>query len=390
MRNFSLAAISHPSAASLAAFVSAEWYSRLGTHWSCAVSGIALQEDLKCALRWSLNAAAQLTERTDAAARPPIWLIGEGRSGTTWVSTLINHDLSRKELFEPFHPYYRPARSLMSAHQYLRAGDAHPLARYVDRVFAARWICNRTLPTALGKQYRGLLVKDVFANLLARWVWQRTPTSKVVLLLRNPFSVALSKYKTRHWHWLTDPKKLLQQPQLRSDFLAPFEDILSDPDADYVERQVAIWCVSNMVPLRLFAPGELYILFYEALYEQPEEELAALFEYLGEPDPTNAVENAMERFSTMSRVSTRDLTADRSISPVSSWQRELTGRQRARGQEILQSFAMEQFYSPDGRPMKEGVSVFRRDAEWRSNSSTRRPSERSVSADEQPPRQCVT
>ena len=33
-----------------------------------------------------------------------VFLAGTGRSGTTWLAGLINHDQSYRDVFEPFHP----------------------------------------------------------------------------------------------------------------------------------------------------------------------------------------------------------------------------------------------------------------------------------------------
>ena len=46
-----------------------------------------------------------------------IWLIGDVRSGTTWVSNLINHENKYRTMFEPFHPNYiyrKDAKSVTS------------------------------------------------------------------------------------------------------------------------------------------------------------------------------------------------------------------------------------------------------------------------------------
>ena len=86
--------------------------------------------------------------------------------------------------------------------------------------------------------YKGLLIKDIFVNLFVYWAVQHFPGVKVVLLIRNPFSVALSKYKTRTWFWLADPIALLDQPDLYEDSLQPFEDLIRrvGSGTDYIQK----------------------------------------------------------------------------------------------------------------------------------------------------------
>ena len=147
--------------------------------------------------------------------RDAIWLFGDGRSGTTWVSELINWDRSYREMFEPFHPKKIRRMRGMRLHQYIRPGDSdHPFLRRASDVFSGRFSSPRVDHANWSLSYRGLLIKDIFANLLAGWAAQQFPAVKMVLLIRNPFAVALSKSKRRRWSWLTDPSELLAQPEL--------------------------------------------------------------------------------------------------------------------------------------------------------------------------------
>src|SRR5688572_637852 len=43
--------------------------------------------------------------------RERLWLIGDGRSGTTWAANLLNHRGRYRQLFEPFHPQMVSAAS---------------------------------------------------------------------------------------------------------------------------------------------------------------------------------------------------------------------------------------------------------------------------------------
>ena len=36
------------------------------------------------------------------------WMVGSGRSGTTWLASLINADHTMREVFEPVHPLFFP------------------------------------------------------------------------------------------------------------------------------------------------------------------------------------------------------------------------------------------------------------------------------------------
>ena len=117
--------------------------------------------------------------------RRVLWLIADGRSGTTWISSLINHDGSLREMFEPFHPFNREVRGFFPD-RYIRPGQRpDPIERTAREIFSGR-LTNRRIDQANDRLwFRGLLIKDIFANLLARWALDRFPRLLIVLLVSN-------------------------------------------------------------------------------------------------------------------------------------------------------------------------------------------------------------
>ena len=121
-----------------------------------------------------------------------IWLIGDGRSGTTWVSDLINHDRKYRVMFEPFHPKQVRDMNFIVPHQYIRPFDScEKLASIASDVFGGKFTHARVDSGNRSLLYDGLLIKDIFANLLCYWVVLRFSKVKPVLLLRNAESCHL-------------------------------------------------------------------------------------------------------------------------------------------------------------------------------------------------------
>lgn len=287
-----------------------------------------------------------------------VWLIGDGRSGTTWVADVINWDKRYREMFEPFHPLLVSDMHSMALHQYIRVNDTStPLIRVAADVFAGRFTHHRVDQQNTRLLYRGLLIKDIFANLLACWASRHFPGVKIVLLIRNPFAVAVSKWKRRYWSWMTDPRLFLQQPALLEDYLGPFQDAISQVSDDYVERQVMIWAIIHYVPLRQFKSGEIYTLFYENVYENPREEFSRLLRYLNPRLPPHGVlsEGMVEAVARPSYVAGSESTVLLGQSPIGQWRKELTPNQVTAGKRILDMFGLGQLYGDDGRPKHSGV-----------------------------------
>jgi hypothetical protein len=149
-----------------------------------------------------------------------------------------------------------------------------------EQVFSARYCTEFTDRGNDPGVYEGLVIKDIFANLLASWARNKFAHVKLVLLIRNPFSVAISKAKTNHWDWPDDPATFLDQAQLVEDYAGYFRDLQRAADADFIGRQVLIWSLLNAVPVSQAGSGSLYVLFYEDVLASPNTEVAKMMSHL--------------------------------------------------------------------------------------------------------------
>ena len=284
-----------------------------------------------------------------------IWLIGDGRSGTTWISSLINHDKRYREMFEPFHPELLNQLDGFVPHQYFRQHESHDrLTAFATDIFNGKFT-NARVDAGISNRsflYQGLLVKDIFANCLSYWAASQFPTIKPVLLIRNPFSVALSKYKKKHWFWVTEPLELLAQPALKEDFLLPFEDVIKSVSREnnYILKQVLIWSIINYVPLRQFAPDSIHVCFYENIYTQPSQEIAKLLQFVRGNRQSSLIDISKEVVEFPSRVAGPQSNLLSGTSPISSWQNEIDPQVIDRGLEILCNFGFESLYDELSMP----------------------------------------
>jgi hypothetical protein len=294
-----------------------------------------------------------------------IWLIGCGRSGSTWVADLISHSSKSRQIVEPFHPYGMREMSFLTPHQYLRPDDVdRKLESAASRVFSGK-LTHPSVDWNVSSDrrflYNGLIVKDIFANLFSKWASCRFPRVKTVLLIRNPFAVALSQAKMSGSNWGT-VKNLLGQPKLHNDYLHRFEDVIGrlDIENDVILSQVFMWSVINYVPLRQFRPEELHVIFYEKAFADPRGEIAALFQSLGKDSrlPVSRLDEATIVRPALLGSSTSTLRSGKS--PISSWKDELTTRQIDAGMEILRAFGFGDLYDDDVMPRTD---MLRCDAE---------------------------
>lgn len=290
---------------------------------------------------------------------------GSGRSGTTWLSTLINHDNKYRFIFEPFHPAKVAPCEAFLRKQYLRPDDEREM--YLD---AARKILSGKVRSRWSDRFnrklvsRKRLVKDIRANLLLGWLRHNFPEMPMVLLLRHPCAVADSRLRLG---WRDNLDEAMSQKELVEDHLKPFEpDILAAKDP--FERSIFLWCIENYVPLRQPGAGDIHVVFYENLLADPEKELASLFAFLGgkEREPRSAADSPSIHLPASPHTRRRDdpPPGDESFSTGSStrrifeWTERVDTAHRRKAAGILEMFGLDRIYGEDPTPKPEGVSEF--------------------------------
>lgn len=269
-----------------------------------------------------------------------VFVAGSGRSGTTWLSDLINHRGEYRLIFEPFYRRRVGACANFNRRQYLRADDNRE-----EYLASARDILSgriRSLWTDRSpgpRVFRRRLIKDIRANLLLHWMHANFPGMPIILLLRHPCAVAESRLALG---WQDNLDEILAQQELWEDFLEPFESEIRDAKTSF-ERNIFLWCIENYVPMRQFGPGEVHVTFYEDLRLRPEEELRRLFAFLGREFDAGVLRKT-ERPSALSRGM---------VQPVGAWRNSLDGGQLRRTLEILDLFGLGEMYGENSVPNPE-------------------------------------
>lgn len=279
-----------------------------------------------------------------------IWLFGDGRSGTTWISNVINHNKKFREMFEPFHPVSIEAASPFLPHQYERPENTNKaLKKFYKTIFTGRVLNRRIDQGNKSLVYKGLLVKDILSNPHAYWASLNFPQVKPVLLIRNPFAVALSKSKRKDWFWLTDPSDLLQQRELNEDFLLPFTELIEEvkSENDFILNQVLIWCIINLIPIKQFPKDKLTIIFYESFYQNPEKEIKRLQELSSIIDVRKIPESIIRK---PSMVTDNRSSIRHGKSPATSWKEEIPADTIIKGNRIMEAFGFTDLYDSEVQP----------------------------------------
>jgi hypothetical protein len=280
-----------------------------------------------------------------------VWIVGDGRSGTNWLSSIINHDGKSRLLYEPIHAERVAAMSGLELFEYQRPEEENEgLYALVKPVMSGTLSDMRVNHSNGLKLYSRLLVKDIFAHLLARWTVSRFPSVKPVLIMRHPFDVASSKRQKNNWAWMQEPADFLNQSNLVGDHLRPFQGFIKNQQT-FFEKQVAIWAIIHYVWLRQFKKGECQIVFYENLLREPEKHASHLGKFIGRPS-SNIEEMMRYAASSASKSSAMDPSRD------NPWP-QFSAEEQKRGHEILARFGLDYIYGAKRDPLVDAGMVFK-------------------------------
>ena len=286
-----------------------------------------------------------------------VFLAGTSRSGTTWMSNVINYNNQYRYMFEPFYEQKVDICKHFKSKQYLRPSnrnDAYfnPTQKILCGKVKAEWVDRFNEKVFSSKR----LIKSIRANLFLRWLYINFPNLPIILLLRHPLAVAASKVK---FGWKRSLSPYLEQNELIHDFLYPFCSELKKSEERYqitedsFENHIFSWCIENYVPLKQFSMNEVCIIFYENTCVHPELESQKIFSYLNKSYDEKVLEN-IKLPSQMSRKDSSIITGD---SLVSSWKKHLTDQEVERATEILNMFGLDKLYSRGLMPHVENLEM---------------------------------
>jgi hypothetical protein len=284
----------------------------------------------------------------------PIWIVGDGRSGTTWVSEIINWNGKYRELFEPFHPSTLKNFNSSLFHYYLRPNDnSDKIISTLKKIYSGKYIHNRSEDRNRIGIHDGLIIKDIFSNLYVAWVRNNFPNIKIVFVIRNPFSVALSKFKLKDWMWMKDPMDFTKQSLLMKDFLEPYEDIINNIGPSFFEKQIAIWSIIHLVPFKQLSANDIHIVFYENLFTETEMEVKKMFNFIFRDTFSFSKVDLLNHASRPSRLSYKRSNILKGKSPVHSWKKEISKDNISKGFSVLNKFGLKNIYDNDSLPIKK-------------------------------------
>jgi hypothetical protein len=223
-----------------------------------------------------------------------------GRSGSTWLSQIINHRKNFREIFEPFLPVRVVEAEKFEYCQYISVNQNQDFLevaahRILTGRFKNAWADKRNTTLFSKRQ----LIKDIRTNLMLGWLKARFPRLTIILLIRHPYSV-ISSWEKLGWGIEPDGERrdldiILGQEQLITDYplvgqAAQYFDI-----SDNITSLALLWSILNYVPLSQNRDGQFNVVRYEDLLPEWSISTKTLFENLNLTLNYNKLSSAINR-----------------------------------------------------------------------------------------------
>ena len=268
------------------------------------------------------------------------FVAGTGRSGTAWVANIVNYDHHARYVFEPFNPFKVPECAGFRYRQYLRPTET--AEKYVG---PARLILSGRITNDWIDQFnrafvsRRRVVKEIRANLMLKWLKERFPGIRLIMMFRHPCADANSRLRLG---WQSHLDELLAQDDLVADHLAPFVADIRAARTPF-EQHVFLWCAENYVPLRQLDPGDAAFVFYENLCAEPKREIERLFGFLGR----DVQPEIYDRLAQPSELTREESAVNSGGDLIEGWRTQVDRQQAQRAIDILRLFGLDTIYSLD-------------------------------------------
>ncbi|MCK0155451.1 sulfotransferase [Alcanivorax sp. S6407] len=211
-----------------------------------------------------------------------VFLAGMGRSGSTFLSNLINYKNTYRVMFEPFRSDLVSEAEMFVNPTYLR-----PDHKDADLFASARNIISGNVSSDwINKENKAIfpsrrLIKDIRANFFLKWLNNNFPEMKIVLLVRHPCAVIDSWLRSGFGDGSVSRRRLIDNVDFVSDIEEGLIKEYLKADTD-IERLAFLWAFNYFVPFQQFSFGEIKVVFYESLVLSPENEIREIYSFISD------------------------------------------------------------------------------------------------------------
>lgn len=271
-----------------------------------------------------------------------ILLLGSGRSGTTFLSEIINYKNDFRYIFEPFNNKKLKILKNFSYRPYFNENniEKHTIAKKIfSGDIQGLWV-NKFNKKIFTKKR---LIKDIRINFLVSYIQNNFPDIRLVCMIRHPFAVIDSKIRANFNYELDS---ILEHKNLVSLYFQNIEkEILHIyKKGSTFEKHMLQWCIENYVMLKQIDFQKTYLVFFENILTNPAVELEKLFKYLKIP----YTKEILSKIKKPSGTTKKKVIDPKNI--MQGWSKNISPQETKKGYEILKLFQLDKLYDKNAIP----------------------------------------
>lgn len=271
-----------------------------------------------------------LLGRPDASSA--ILVAGSGRSGTTWLMSVLSSARGVQPIFEPLYPiasararrltgFRGHDRRRLSSHYLRPEGDYPKWEPFLRDALTGKVRSYWTDFERASVFPSRFAIKLIRANLMLGFIYDHFRPS-IVYITRHPCAVVSARVKLG---WRSTVADILSQDALVEDHLRPHADRIAQ-ETDPLGTHAAWWAVENLVASTELATRPHYRIAYEELCLRPVELAHDLAAWLEIRLP-HRLDPIVDRPSRLSRKAHRELTVEERLS---RWKDQLNADEQRR------------------------------------------------------------
>lgn len=232
-----------------------------------------------------------------------VFILGFGRSGTTWISDIISKSLGGLILFEPLHPQVLPDALKYCYYDGKDESKNIEIKKYLDETlagnFSHRWMIRNHLPTPLESptdwyveqilkncSIRGF--KAIRGNFLIDFLLSNYPSAHILFIKRNPFAVLASiKKRLRFWeeYGIKNHIKHFSLTVSNSGYLTSLEkeqfQKLISTHKSHLNLSTILWIYTHKMVDRNLENHNITSISYEDIYFSPYKNIKKIISNIG-------------------------------------------------------------------------------------------------------------
>lgn len=273
---------------------------------------------------------------------------GSTRGSTTWLAEALNANNEFRIIFEPFTPWQVPEWAVTGEQKrYLAPRDKTVHKELIERMLLGnvhnKWVDR----LKKSKRYSSkVLIKCTRASAMLGWIQQNFPEIKIIIIVRDPFSVAYSNAE-RNWKDASSDIYLMQ-PRLVKEVFTQKQTRLLRGARGLFQKSMGMWTVETYLALKnTERNSQITSVFYENLVRNPDKELDRLLSFYGSRFDKKTLKRATQKSAMAGKHSITDASSDRF---GKKWEGKITDEDIDFAHKLLEAFGLNKLYIDRNKP----------------------------------------